>query len=134
MNLEEAQKEDFKFIYQLAVDFFKTDLNVTYLEMESYTTFINRIFKKGTNHYIVFENDERIGYVHILKNEIGYFLLPEYRGKGFGVRAVKKLMELNPKKMYFAIINKNNYASLNLVKKLGFESKGVVYVLRERNT
>lgn len=132
--LRETQKEDYSFIYELIADFFKTDLNVTYLKLESYDEFIKRNFSGGTiNYTIVNENDEKIGYVHMVNNEIGYFMNPEYRGKGIGSKAVKKMMELNQRPTYFATIHNKNTESINLVTKLGFKAKGTIYVKKNEN-
>jgi len=127
-KLREINESDFHFIYSLIEDFFKTDLNVTYINLESYEQFVKRNFSKDSKNYIILnELDEKIGYVHIIKNEIGYFLLPEYKGKGIGPNAVKKMMELNPRRTYFATIHNENIASIKLVKKLGFKPKGTIF-------
>lgn len=132
-KLRETKKDDYLFIYELIADFFKTDLNVTYLKLESYDEFIKRNFSEGTiNYTILNENDEKIGYVHMIKNnEIGYFLSPEYQGKGIGPQAVKKMMDLHPRQTYFATIHNKNYPSINLVTKLGFKPKGTIFEKKE---
>ena len=81
-KLRETKKEDYLFIYELIADFFKTDLNVTYSKLESYDEFIKRNFSDDSiNYTILNENDEKIGYVHMINNEIGYFMIPErYKG------------------------------------------------------
>ena len=58
---------------------------------------------------------------------IGYYLTKEYQNKGIAVDAVKKMLELHPRERYFATVNSNNVRSNNLVKKLGFRPKGIVY-------
>ena len=132
-KLRESIEEDYPFIYGLIEDFFNnTNLNVTYIKLESYEDFVKRNFsKKSINYTIINERDEKIGYIHMNQNEIGYFLAPEYRGKGIGSQAVKKMMELNPRKTYFATINNNNIQSINLVKKLGFKPKGTIFEKNE---
>lgn len=127
--LRETKKDDYSFIYELIADFFKTDLNVTYLKLESYDEFIKRNFSEGNiNYTILNENDEKIGFVHMINNEIGYFIIPEYRGKGISSKAVKKMMELNKRPTYFATIHNKNKESINLITKLGFKAKGTIYV------
>ncbi len=37
------------------------------------------------------------------------------------------MLKLHPKERYFATVNINNTRSNNLVKKLGFEPKGIIY-------
>ncbi len=132
--LRETKKDDYSLIYELIADFFKTDLNVTYLTLESYDEFIKRNFSEGTKHYTILnENDGKIGYVHMTNNEIGYFMISEYRGKGVGSRAVKKMMELNKRPAYFATIHNKNKESINLVTKLGFKPEGTIYVKKNEN-
>ncbi len=132
-KLRESTEEDYPFIYGLIEDFFNnTNLNVTYISLESYEDFVKRNFsKKSINYTIINEKDDKIGYVHMIQNEIGYFLAPEYRGKGIGSQAVKKMLELNPRKTYFATIHNNNIQSINLVKKLGFKPKGTIFEKNE---
>ena len=132
-KLRESTKDDYPFIYGLIEDFFNnTDLNVTYINLESYEDFVKRNFSKQNINYTIFnERGDKIGFVHMIQNEIGYFLAPEYRGKGIGSQAVKKMIELNPRKTYFATINNNNVQSINLVKKLGFKPKGTIFEKNE---
>lgn len=133
MQLEETQKEDFRFIYKLICEFFKMDLNVTYLELESFEKYMIKLFKPGSINYTIFQNDKRIGYVHLVNNEIGCFLLPKYRGMGIALTACKEMMKLNPRMNYFATINNQNKASISFILKLGFKPKGIVYVFSGKN-
>jgi len=135
IKLELCKEEDYRFIYQLIEDFFKTDLNVMYVKLDSFEDFIKKAFVDTDKHYIVKnENGDRIGHVHIMNNnEIGYFIAPQYQGKCVGTEAVKKLMELNPRKRYFATIHNKNKASIRLSEKLGFLPKGTIYEKKENS-
>jgi len=136
IKLELCKEEDYHFVYQLVEDFFKTDLNVMYMKLDRFDEFIKKAFVKSDKHYIVKnEKGERIGHVHIMdNNEIGYFIAPQYQGKGFGTEAVKKLMELNPRKRYFATIHNKNKASIRVIEKLNFLSKGTIYEKKENSS
>jgi len=129
IHLEPCKKEDYKFVYDLTFDFFKTNLNVTYVKMETFDEFVRRVFVPDDKNYIIKNRiGNKLGYVHIMTNgEIGYFIDSMYQRRGYGTQAVKKLMELNPRKKYFASINLKNKASLKVIEKLGFKPKGTVY-------
>lgn len=128
-KLRDFEDSDFPFMYQLVVDFLKTDLSVTQLDVMEYKEFVKKFSNDDSKRYVITNDlDERLGFVHLLKNnEVGFFLKPEYQGKGIASRAVKMLMELHPRERYFATINNNNEPSKNLVKKLGFYPKGTIY-------
>jgi len=129
IKLEICKEEDYHFVYKLVEEFFKTDLNVMYMKLDSYDEFIKKAFVKSDKHYIVKnEKEVRVGHVHIMdNNEIGYFMAPEYQGKGLGTEAVKKLIELNPRERYFATIHNDNKSSIRLAQKIGFLPKGTIY-------
>jgi len=133
IKLELCKEEDYHFVYQLVEDFFKTDLNVMYMKLDSFDEFIKKAFVKSDKHYIVKnEKGKRIGHVHIMdNNEIGYFMVSEYQSKGIGTEAVKKLIELNPRERYFATIHNKNKPSIRLIEKLGFLQKGTIYEKKE---
>ena len=129
VKLESCEKEDYHYIYDLVAEFFKTNLNVMYMKLDSYEEFFKKAYVKTDKSYIVKNRiDDRVGYVHILDNgEIGYFIDSEYQRMGWGTEAVKILMELNPRTNYFASINLNNKASLKVIEKLGFKPKATVW-------
>ena len=129
IHLEPCNKEDYKFVYDLAFVFFKTNLNVTYMKMEKFDEFVRRAFVPDDKNYIIKnENNEGIGHVHILSNnEIGYFIVPKFQNKGIGTEAVKLIMEMNPRDRYFVTIHNKNGPSISLAKKLGFIPKGTIY-------
>ena len=129
IKLEICKEEDYHFIYQLVKDFFKKNLNVTYLKLETFEEFVKRAFITNDKYFIVKNNmDDKLGFVHIMNNnEIGYFIDPKIQGRGIGTEAVRQLMELNPRERYFAIIHNENKASIRLVEKLGFLPKGTIF-------
>ena len=59
IKIELCKKEDYRFIYQLVEDMFKTNLNVTYLKLETYEEFVKRALVEGDKHYII--KDEKGG-------------------------------------------------------------------------
>jgi [ribosomal protein S5]-alanine N-acetyltransferase len=60
--------------------------------------------------------------------EIGYTVLPPFRGQGFAVEAASALVEwawLQGERVVFASVSPDNAASLAVVRKIGFVQTGV---------
>lgn len=126
--LREMTSDDRQFIYKLVEDYLKTDFSVTVIALKSFDEYFKIYSQNDLKTYIIMVNNQRAGFVHITKDgEIGYYLTKEYQNKGIAVDAVKKMLELHPRERYFATVNSNNVRSNNLVKKLGFRPKGIVY-------
>jgi len=128
-KLRKITENDYRFVYDLIDRFLKTDLSVIFLKLPDYEKFVKTFFENDYNRYVITnKNNEKLGFVVIRKNdEIGYFLSPEYEGKGIALQAVKLLLELNPRERYFATIHNKNRRSINLITKLGFYPKGTIY-------
>ena len=129
IKLEICREEDYQFVYDLIFDFFKLNLNITYMKMETFDEFTKRTFVMNDKNYIIKNKDnEKVGYVHIMKNnEIGYFVVKEFQNQGIGTDAVRKIMEMNPRERYFVTIHNENKSSIFLAKKLNFIPKGTIY-------
>ncbi len=89
--------------------------------------------------YLIGVDGEWVGQIRLsYRNEIGVGLLREYRGKGYGVAAVKKLMDAvkplpymksNRRNGFVANINPDNARSIRLFQKLGFRHIQNTYLL-----
>lgn len=124
VRLGDQKEEDKKFIYNLIEQFLKTNLSITFLTMPSFDDF----FKIKIKRRMVTYEEKTVGFVQMLENgEVGYFIDPSYQGKGIATKAVELLMDENPRERYFATINNDNIASIDLVKRLGFHPKGTVF-------
>jgi GNAT superfamily N-acetyltransferase len=122
--LRDSNDDDHVFIYNLVNEFLKTDLSVTFLSMPS----IDEFFKNEIKRYIISNGNESLGFVQILENnEVGYFLDKKFQNQGIGTECVELLMQLNPRKRFFATINDKNESSKRLIKKLGFKPKATIY-------
>ena len=122
--LRESNSDDQLFIYNLVSEFLKTDLSVTFLSMPS----IEEFFKIKIKRYMISDGKESLGFVQILENnEVGYFLDKKFQNKGIGTECVELLMNINPRKQFFATINDKNEFSKKLIKKLGFKPKATIY-------
>jgi RimJ/RimL family protein N-acetyltransferase len=82
---------------------------------------------------LIIENDRvpigilNIGQMDHWSPEIGYALLSEYHGQGFGTEAVKMALEWLKSRGYgycHTTVSKDNERSLNLLKRLGFTILG----------
>ena len=127
--LREIKESDYPFVYEIIMNFLKTNLSVTFLELPDYEEFKRTYFLNDFKRYIITnENSEDLGFVVITKgDEVGYFLKPECQKKGIAAEAVRMTMKLNPRKRYFATIHNENKRSINLAEKLGFKAKGIIY-------
>jgi len=126
--LREMTVNDHQFIYKLVEEYLRTDFSVTVLALKSFDEYFKAYSENDLKTYIIIINDERAGFVHITKDgEIGYYLTKKYQNKGVAVAAVNDMLKLHPKERYFATVNINNIRSNNLVKKLGFKPKGIIY-------
>ena len=132
-ELREITLDDHDFIYKLIEENLRPDLTVTVHKLKSFDEFFKTYLENDLKTYIILVNKERAGFVHITKNgEIGYYLKSNYQKKGIAINAVKNMIKLHPMKRYFATINIKNERSSNLVKKLGFQPKGIIYEKRNK--
>ena len=88
----------------------------------------------GFLYYLIKSNDDYIGYMAVLPKENKLFLSKLYiasaeRGKGYGREAIDFLEKLAFEKRLKIIsltVNKNNSATIEMYKKLGFETQGSI--------
>jgi len=126
IRLVKATKRDTRFVYEVVKDWLSrhVDHSVTVLKMPSFSKFS----KSKPTRYIIKKEDISIGFVHILaNNEIGYYVIPEFQGKGIGTWAVAELMRKQPRARYFATVNTKNIGSVKLITSLGFRPKAIIY-------
>lgn len=88
--------------------------------------FISRSYEAW---YLIKHGKEWVGACYITKQrEVGIFIFRVHRGKGMGLAAVKKLMELHPGK-FLANISPKNEPSIAMFRKLGFRHIQNTYAL-----
>ena len=71
--------------------------------------------------YICLYNNEPVGYIGIIDDDIRVATHPNFQGKGIGSFMVKEICKMHPTAV--AKVKINNDASLNLFKKCGFKIK-----------
>ena len=81
IKLNPCTPDDYKFVYSLVENMFKTNLNVTYLKLENFDEFVSRAFSEDDIHYIILnEKEEKMGHIHIMSNnEIGYAIIKKFQ-------------------------------------------------------
>jgi RimJ/RimL family protein N-acetyltransferase len=90
---------------------------------------------EGAIRWIIKYNDTRIGEVHVICNweetsewEIGWYLLPEYWGKGFAAEAVKSVIQYVFSHFKInrlaAFLNAENDRSMALAERVGMVREG----------
>jgi len=93
---------------------------------------ITKQIENGFLYYLIKNNNEAIGYIGVISEDRQLFLSKLYivlaeRGKGYGRKAIEFLEELAIEKNVNKIsltVNRNNLATINMYKKLGFENRG----------
>jgi len=80
--------------------------------------------------YFIHDSMVTVGVVYITKrDEVGVFLFKDYRGRGYGPKAVNLLLKKHNERPLYANINPSNTRSLKLFSKSGFKEYNRVYKL-----
>ena len=98
----------------------------------SFHTISNEINDPNIYYYLIFLDDDPIGYVGVRVDEKSLFLskiyiLAQERGHGFGSQTIKFIKEFAASKQLEKItltVNKNNTDSIASYKKMGFQITG----------
>jgi len=100
-----------------------------YVDRNDYDDYARRWKNPQTNIYFINEDSKVYGYVLITsRNEIGYMVSPQFQGKGIGKKAIKKLMEIEPREYYWVTIPKENEHSMAFLQSIGgFVPHGYIY-------
>lgn len=93
---------------------------------------ITEQLEEGYSYFLIKANNEAIGYIGVLPKEKNIFLSKFYitsveRDKGYGREAIKfleKLAIIKGANRISLTVNKNNSATIETYKKLGFEVRG----------
>lgn len=102
------------------------------------------IFSEDTAKYGIYLDFDLIGEIHLFdynpRNncaELGYYFIPEYRGKGYAEEALNTLLELifdkTPINKLFANTGSFNEKSCALLTKCGFSRDGILREHHELN-
>ena len=127
IKLVKMKKNELKVAHNI---FCKSSKQTTFTDFKNrwqYSTIMYLIKKPTvTLNGLVF--DFRIGYVFATtRNEIGYFILPEYQRKGYGTLAVNQLIKIEKREYYWAMIPKDKPHSVKFIQSIGFNQSGTVF-------
>ena len=132
ITLKNITKENHRFLYELLAER-DPNANISHRKMPTFRQHVNFIKSKPYSRwYIVKDNDQDVGSVYLTHmNEIGIFLKKELHGKNIGEKALKLLMESNPRERYLANVSPKNKKSIKFFKKNGFQLVQYTYELRK---
>ncbi|MHA7646451.1 GNAT family N-acetyltransferase [Nitrosopumilus sp. S4] len=102
--------------------------NKSFGRKKKFEEFYHRFCHNGNKIFNVINEEKIVGIVMITtRNEIGYFILPEFQRKGFGKKAIKNLMIMEKRKYYWAIVDFDNLKSKQFIQSLGMIPRGLIY-------
>lgn len=85
------------------------------------------MLKYNNNFWICLDNDEPIGYVGVIEDDIRVATHPHHQGKGVGSFMINEIMKICPSAV--AKVKLQNEASIKLFERCGFKKK---YYILER--
>ena len=126
--LEEITKSDYEFLYEL-LKMRDPLTNISHTKLPTYDEHVRFVMKKPYKKwYIIKSDDQKVGSIYLsLQDEIGISIKKEFQRKGIGRKAVKLLMEKNPRTRYLANVAPNNIKHQEFFKKLGFTGLQYIY-------
>ncbi|MEM2159930.1 MAG: GNAT family N-acetyltransferase [Candidatus Nitrosotenuis sp.] len=130
VKLRPVRRSDCLFLYKLLKER-DPKANISHKKMPSFEQHeafvLSRPYSKW---YIVIESGKAVGSIYLTKNnEIGLFLQKEMQDRGLGHKALKLLLEKNPRKRYLANVNPKNRKSIKFFKNNGFRLIQYTYEL-----
>ena len=134
ISIRSVKKSDSNFLYELLKQR-DPRANISHKRMPSFKQHESFIQSKPySKWYIIQSSNNDIGSIYLSKNnEIGIFLIGKNQNKGIGCKALKLLMEKNPKIRYLANVNPKNKKSIDFFKKNGFKLIQHTYELENNN-
>ena len=130
VTLEKVTKLDCEFLYDLLKSR-DPRTNISHKKMPTYDEHIRFVMKKPYKKwYIIKYNKQKIGSIYLsLQYEIGISIKKEFQRKGIGSKAMKLLIEKNPRSRYFANVAHHDLKHQKFFKKLGFTDFQYTYVI-----
>ena len=134
ISIRSVKKSDSNFLYELLKQR-DPKANISHKRMPSFKQHESFIQSKPySKWYIIQSSNDDVGSIYLSKNnEIGIFLIGKNQNKGIGCKALKLLIEKNPKIRYLANVNPKNKKSIDFFKKNGFKLIQHTYELENNN-
>ena len=120
-RLHSVKESDCLFLYELLKER-DPRVNISHKKMPSFAQHIKFVLSKPyAKWYVIEEGKKDVGSVYLTNDsEIGIFIKKNTQGKGIGFKALKLLMEKNPRIRYLANVNPKNKRSIQFFKDNGF--------------
>lgn len=130
-RLRSVKESDCLFLYELLKER-DPRVNISHKKMPSFAQHVKFVLSKPyTKWYVIIEDKKDVGSVYLTKNnEIGIFIKKNIQGKGIGFKALKLLMEKNPRNKYLANVSPKNKKSILFFKNNRFSLIQYTYELQ----
>ena len=135
--IREITKEDASFLYELYVNRNTEDI-INPIKKEDQDMFIFDYLSHHPSHpfqkwYIIEYESKNIGALTLHKhnNELGYWIIRDFQGKGIGHKAIEEFMRINKEKFFTIKAHKNNTRSQHIAEKLGFQLSHYYYTYKK---
>ena len=134
ISIRSVKKSDSNFLYELLKQR-DPRANISHKRMPSFKQHESFIQSKPYSKWYIIQNFKNdVGSIYLSKNnEIGIFLIGKNQNKGIGCKALKLLIEKNPKIRYLANVNPKNKKSIDFFKKNGFKLIQHTYELENKS-
>ena len=129
-KLRPVKKSDCLFLYVLLKER-DPRANISHKKMPSFMQHVKFVLSKPySKWYVIVESENDVGSIYLTKNnEIGIFIKKNMQGRGIGFKALKLLIEKNPRDRYLANVNPKNKKSIQFFKNNGFNLIQYTYEL-----
>ena len=138
MILRQIKASDTDFLYDLYINRAKRD-QLSTIKYSGQKKFVSDYIHKLKNHpyeqWLIIEIDgEQAGSITLNKknNELGYWLIKKFQGKGIGTKAVKQFIKKDNKSEYMIRSHIKNKKSQRIAEKLGFKLTRYEYTLKRK--
>ena len=134
IKLRSVKKSDCPFLYDVLNER-DPRVNISHKKMPSFAQHVKFVLSKPySKWYVIAKSEQDIGSIYLTKdNEIGIFIKKDDQGRGIGVKALKLLMEKNPRSRYLANVNPKNKKSIQFFKNNGFNLIQHTYELKKKS-
>ena len=120
--LKSVTKNDLNFLYKL-LESRNPNQNISHKKMPTLSQHKKFVLSKPySKWYIIYQNSVKIGSIYLSKqNEIGMFILKEYKKSNMDFKPIQLLMNKNPRKRYLANVSIKNKKSMKFFKEHKFQ-------------
>lgn len=136
--IREITIEDSDFLYELYINRNPEDI-LNPIKKEEQDSFIFDYLSQQPSHpfqkwQIIEYDSKNIGALTLHKhnNELGYWIIQDFQGRGIGHKAIEEFMKINGGKFFTIKAHKNNTRSRHIAEKLGFQLSHYYYTYKKK--